>query len=52
MFKMQSSFIFCLECDSDSKVDTGIVRRACFCLDASFSRFGYRRASQCNISIV
>ena len=45
MFKMQSSFIFCLERNSDSKVSIGTVQRACFCLDASFLRFGYRRAS-------
>ena len=42
---MQSSFIFCLECDSDFKVDIGMVYSPCFCLDARFLRFGYRRIS-------
>ena len=42
---MQNSFIFCLEIDSDFKVDIGMVYSACFCLDARFSRFGYTRAS-------
>ena len=49
---MQSSFNFCLESDSDSKVRIGMVRKVCFCLDVSFLRFGYRHASQCNISII
>ena len=42
---MQTSFIFCLECDSGFKVDIGMVRSACFCLDARFLTFGYTRAS-------
>ena len=33
---MQSYFIICLEQDSDSRVGIRMVRRACFCLDASF----------------
>ena len=36
---MQSSFIIYLERDSDFKVGIGMVRRAYFCLDASFLSF-------------
>ena len=49
---MQSSFTFSLESDCNSKVRIGMVRRVCFCLDVSFLRFRYRRASQCNISVI
>ena len=36
---MQISFIICLERDSNSKVGIGMVRRVCFCSDASFLSF-------------
>ena len=36
---MQSYFIICLERDFDSRVGIRMVRRACFCLDASFLSF-------------
>ena len=36
---MQSSFIICLECNSNSRVEIGMVCRACFCLDARFLSF-------------
>ena len=36
---MESSFIICLERDSDCEVGIGIVRRACFCLDKSLFSF-------------
>ena len=32
--KIQTSFIICLE--RNSRVGMGMVRRACFCFDASF----------------
>ena len=35
--KIQSSFIICLE--RNSRVGMGMVRRACFCFDASFLSF-------------
>ena len=37
--KIQSSFIIYLKRDSDPRVRIGIVRRACFCFDASFLSF-------------
>ena len=52
IFKIQSSFIICLECNSDSMIGIEMVRRACFCLDARFLGFFYRRAALCNISII
>ena len=47
---MQSSFIICLERDSDSKVEIGMVRIAWFLLRCK--KFCYRRVAPCSICII
>ena len=50
--KIQSSFIICLERDSDSTVGIGMVLRACFCFDACFLSFATNALHHAIFSII